>query len=219
MEVLITSGGTEEPIDGVRTISNFSTGKTGATIAEYFYKSGFKVTLLASKRAIVPDLNIEIIRYQSFHDLNTTLKQLLETRTYTGVIHAAAVSDFSVDYLLSNGEKIYSDSETKIDSSKPLSIILKPNFKILNKLKSYSRNKMIVVGFKLTKNGSASLIKNKIDNLFKDNNIDYVIHNDLKNITETKHISTFYKNNKLFKECSTKNQMADTLLEIFKGTT
>ena len=217
MEILITSGGTEEPIDGVRTISNFSTGRTGATIAEVLSSAGFKVTLLASKRAIVPELDIEVIRYQSFNDLNRALKKLLDTRDYLGVIHAAAVSDFSVDYLLSNGEKIYPDSETKLDSSKPLSIVLKPNFKILNRIKSYSRNKMIVVGFKLTKNGSASLIKNKIDNLFKDNSIDYVVHNDLKDITENRHLSTFYKNNKLFKECSTKSQMAETLLEIFKG--
>lgn len=216
MEILITAGGTEEPIDGVRTISNFSTGRTGATLADSFYNAGFKVTLLTSIRAILPQEDIKTITYQSFNDLNSAIKELLENGQFSGVIHAAAVSDFSVDYLDSDGDKFRPDPDLKIDSSKPLSIMLKPNIKILNKIKAYSRNPLVVVGFKLTKNGSDALIKDKVTSLFNGGVVDYVIHNDLKNIDKDKHLSTCYKDNKVFQTCSTKLEMAETLIGIFK---
>jgi phosphopantothenoylcysteine decarboxylase/phosphopantothenate--cysteine ligase len=47
--ILITSGGTEEPIDGVRSITNTSTGHTGAELATWFADHGANVTLLHSQ--------------------------------------------------------------------------------------------------------------------------------------------------------------------------
>lgn len=216
MEILITAGGTEEPIDGVRTISNFSTGKTGAVIADEFYKSGHKVTLLTSQRGVTPDEPITIVRYKSFNDLNSNLIDLLGNNKFSGVIHAAAVSDYSVDYLESNGIKLFPNEDLKIDSSKPLSIILKPNIKIINQIKSYSKQPIKLIGFKLTKNGTKEKIKEKVNSLFSSGTVDYVVHNDLTSINNTIHLSDIYKDNKLYKHCTTKSEMAKSLVDIFK---
>ena len=43
MKVLITRGGISEPIDGVRGFANFSTGKTGAAIADYLLDQNMDV--------------------------------------------------------------------------------------------------------------------------------------------------------------------------------
>jgi phosphopantothenoylcysteine decarboxylase/phosphopantothenate--cysteine ligase len=51
LRVLITSGGTEEAVDGVRTLGNFSTGRTGAMIAEGFSAAGrFRRPMVVSDR-------------------------------------------------------------------------------------------------------------------------------------------------------------------------
>ena len=54
--VLVTYGGTSESLDGVRTISNISTGKTGAAIAEQLAACGHKVTVLRSANSLVSKL-------------------------------------------------------------------------------------------------------------------------------------------------------------------
>lgn len=217
MEVLITAGGTEEPIDGVRTITNFSTGKTGATIADIFYKKGFKVTLLTSIRAVPPKKDVNIVRFQSFNDLDRELQNLLATGRFKGVIHAAAVSDFSVDYLESGGVKFAPLTVTKLDSNRPLTITLKPNFKIIDKIKEYSPNPLLLIGFKLTKNASEDVIKKKVNSLFSSKMVDFVVQNDLTSISPKKHLSTIHRKNSVFKSCKTKVELALALVKLFKG--
>src|SRR5205085_1081847 len=51
LRVLVTSGGTTEPIDGVRVLANASTGETGALIATQFARHGHAVTLLRARHA------------------------------------------------------------------------------------------------------------------------------------------------------------------------
>ena len=58
MRVLVTAGGTEEPIDGVRRLAKLSTGATGATIAAHFAERGAEVLLLHGERAAPCDLRL-----------------------------------------------------------------------------------------------------------------------------------------------------------------
>lgn len=215
MKVLITSGGTEEPIDGVRSITNFSTGKTGAIIADYFSNNGADVILLKGKRAVLPMNSLTIIEFSSFMDLDTKMKKLLSSEFFDSVIHLAAVSDFSLDYIESNGHRL-EDPSGKLDSSKPLTIHLKPNFKILDHIKEYSKNNLINIGFKLTKNESNSNIKQKISKMFLKKTIDFVVHNDLDNITERIHPANIYYNNELIEKTKTKQKLAEALFNLIK---
>ncbi|MDP3682394.1 MAG: bifunctional phosphopantothenoylcysteine decarboxylase/phosphopantothenate--cysteine ligase CoaBC, partial [Ignavibacteria bacterium] len=54
LKILITSGGTKENIDGVRYLSNLSTGKTGAAIAEYFTSNFHEITFVHAQNSAIP---------------------------------------------------------------------------------------------------------------------------------------------------------------------
>src|SRR5258708_38677529 len=54
LSIIVTSGGTEVPIDGVRCITNFSRGTTGARIAEHALESGHRVQYLCSMGTKAP---------------------------------------------------------------------------------------------------------------------------------------------------------------------
>ena len=54
LNIIVTSGGTEVPIDAVRCITNFSRGTTGARIAEHALESGHRVQYLCSTAAKAP---------------------------------------------------------------------------------------------------------------------------------------------------------------------
>ena len=73
LSVLITSGGTRENIDGIRFISNLSTGSTGATIADHFISQGHRVTYLHADSANLPSGNCKMVPFTDFMELNDTL--------------------------------------------------------------------------------------------------------------------------------------------------
>ncbi len=146
--ILLTSGATREPIDGIRYLSNVSTGQTAARLAELLNTRGWQVTYLHGKSAILPTHASARIEFNDFSDLNDKLQSHLRVHEYQAVIHAAAVSDFSA---------LNARPQEKLSSENELSIQLKRNFKILPRLREYSRNPAIrVVGFKLTMNHSTA---------------------------------------------------------------
>src|SRR5947207_2337431 len=96
--LLITAGPTWVPIDAVRHIANASTGRMGATLARTAAAAGWEVTLLygpgrhpltAKDRRCV-----EVVDFVTFEDLYGLMRERVASRTYTGLIHAAAVADF-----------------------------------------------------------------------------------------------------------------------------
>jgi phosphopantothenoylcysteine decarboxylase/phosphopantothenate--cysteine ligase len=142
--VLITAGATREPIDGIRFIANVSTGQTGATLADLLAERGWSVTYLHGQGARLPDHAAHRVAFRDFQDLDRKLRAELDQRDYKAVVHSAAVSDYSVEG---------ANSKVKLESGQPLQLTLKPNPKLLPRLKSYSRDKAIrVIGFKLTLN-------------------------------------------------------------------
>lgn len=199
-KILITGGGTQEKIDSVRFITNASTGSTSIKMAEFFTELGFQVTLLLSERVqekICPEISLK--KFSSFHDLNSLLKFELNNSRYDFVFHAAAVSDFSVKEIKStsrNKSKSKSlpfptiEGSNKIESNDEICLVLKPNFKIISRLKTYSANKKIkIIGFKLTDSKLKNVKDAAVKKLLSNRNVDYVIHNDLHEIStdKTKH--------------------------------
>lgn len=180
--VLITYGGTVEPIDEVRGITNFSTGETGRWICEHLAKKGFAVTAVRGVRAVEArgvEQSLIFTDYRSLHDL---LKKNLESRFFNGVIHLAAVSDFSVDKVV-NAQGVGLEHKGKIPSSSELTLHLKQNPKILNQLKTWSKNNNIsVTGFKLTVDENSKGCLEKVKALFNSGNVDFVVQNDLASV-------------------------------------
>lgn len=98
MKILITAGGTKEPIDDVRYIANHSTGKLGSIIAQTFAEvSTNNVTYIHGYGAIVPSHpNIHSIEIFSTEDLKQALQNELTTQSFDAVIHSMAVSDYTM---------------------------------------------------------------------------------------------------------------------------
>lgn len=96
MRVLVTAGGTSEPIDRVRKITNMATGRLGSLIAEGFAKEkGAQVTYLCTRDAYRPASIMEqTYTIGSVLELEETLIRLLHNGHYDAVVHSMAVSDY-----------------------------------------------------------------------------------------------------------------------------
>ncbi len=92
--VLVTAGATVEDIDGVRFLSNHSSGKMGVAIAERFADRGAEVTLVAgSITAKLPDNLKEVCRVSSTHDMFTAVTERAPQMDI--VVMAAAPADYT----------------------------------------------------------------------------------------------------------------------------
>lgn len=193
--VLVTSGGTLEPIDNVRVITNVSSGETGAKLSELLSDLGCNVHLLRAEAAKVADSRVEQSTYTTFHSLQKNLKFLLANREFDVVIHTAAVSDFSVGSLEINGREMAAGDFPKIHSSDKLTIHFKNNPKIVDEIKSYSRNKNLkLVAFKLTSKASEEERNQAVAKLRDHSKADFVVQNDTSEIDKIKqqHRFTLY---------------------------
>ncbi len=178
--VLITSGGTREPIDAARFISNMSTGNTGATIADLFISRGWDVTYLVGKNAAKPQFNCALQAYDSTADLQEKLSVTLKKTHYDAVIHLAAVSDYRPVSIGENASITGITEAEKIPSTEA-AVTLKLEIcpKLVDGIKAWSVNKNIhVVAFKFTASPEETDRFEAVANLFQRSNVDWVIHND-----------------------------------------
>jgi phosphopantothenoylcysteine decarboxylase/phosphopantothenate--cysteine ligase len=175
LRVLVTSGGTSEPIDGIRSITNQSTGHTGATIAAQLARSGHDVLFLRARGSAPAPSGCRSEEFTTFGDLDAALSRLLPPGDLDAVIHAAAVSDFSVDRVLVGGRE--AGSGGKIESGTAPVLQLRPNPKLIDQIRARSGNGALkVVAFKLTRGGDAA---RAVESLLSHSGADAVVHNDL----------------------------------------
>lgn len=217
LRFLITSGGTEEPIDGVRSISNFSSGRTGVEFAEYFFDQGHDVTLLRANRAMAPTKPVEQVTFKSFHDLDRQLKDQLTNQRFDCVIHLAAVSDYSVDHLLINGEKVAPGAVTKFSSEHDITLNLARNYKIVDRIHQYSSNAdVVLVAFKLTNHASEEEREKAVLHLLEHSLADIVVQNDLAEVDPEngRHAAALYSGNRLTKRVEKKAELIRSVEQL-----
>jgi phosphopantothenoylcysteine decarboxylase/phosphopantothenate--cysteine ligase len=96
MNCIVTAGPTFEPLDDVRRLTNFSTGRLGTELANFLTARGHSVTLLLGESATWPgERRAQAVqRFSSTRDLRARLKACSRKKVDT-VFHAAAVSDFT----------------------------------------------------------------------------------------------------------------------------
>ena len=176
-KVLITAGGTREAIDDVRFITNVSTGITGEKLATTLSELGLDVTLdLAESSTVKPSDAYSVKRFDSFSSLSKLLETQLVENHFDMVIHAAAVSDFTVDKAVG-----------KMSSNEDMTLNLKRNPKIVNSLKKWSKNKDLkLIAFKLTSQASEDQIKSKVLKVLEEAHADAVIQNDIQATVDRK---------------------------------
>lgn len=197
MNILITSGGTSEKIDRVRSITNHSTGQLGKIIAETFLDKGDQVTLVTTPKAVRPAAhpNLTIVLIENVSELLETLEPLVHTHDV--LIHAMAVSDYTPVYMTGLEAVAAStdmteflnktNSESKISSQDDVQVLfLKKTPKIISLVKKWNPD-IRLIGFKLLVDVSkeelletarASLIKNQAE---------IIVANDLTEISNQEH--------------------------------
>lgn len=215
MRVLITAGGTEEPIDGVRFIGNLSSGATGLEIARRLKEHGCEVCLLHAWRVNPANPNFETQSFRTFDELASALRACLEARHFDAVVHLAAVSDYRVAAIEVDGQRLAAGAGGKIDSGRELVLHMKPNPKLLDSLKRWSANASIrVVAFKLTNGADPASQRQAVTDLLGRGVADLVVHNDLSQIGPDRHHATLYAADGGMLVAHTKAELSGCLLDV-----
>jgi phosphopantothenoylcysteine decarboxylase/phosphopantothenate--cysteine ligase len=213
MRVLVTAGGTSEPVDGVRRLTNTSTGRTGGIIAREFIEAGAEVLLLHAAGSSPPGVTVETETFVSFEDLEKALERHLSGTQWDAVIHLAAVSDYSVGSVEVDGEP--ANGTGKISSGREVVIRLRPNPKLIDELTRWSRNPDLrVVGFKLTNDQDPSRRSDQVNALLDRGAADFVVHNDLSEINGARHLATIHGRRGVVSRTETKEQLARELWRL-----
>jgi phosphopantothenoylcysteine decarboxylase/phosphopantothenate--cysteine ligase len=134
--VVVTAGGTREPIDAVRVITNRSSGKQGYAIAAEAVRRGAHVVLVTTVDRAVPPGVREVVRVASAADMQSAVMPLAATADI--IVMAAAVADFR--------PKAPADHKLKKDEGPP-EIVLEPTHDFLVDLGKGKRPGQVIVGF------------------------------------------------------------------------
>lgn len=158
MNCVVTAGPTYEPLDEVRRLTNFSTGRLGTELCNYLTARGHNVTLLIGETSVYSGYR-KARRVETFTttaDLRDKLKSL-STKKVDAIFHAAAVSDFSFGRAFepNDGGKLSEIKEAKKISTRQgkLLIELLPTLKIIAELRGWFP-KTKIVGWKFEADGS-----------------------------------------------------------------
>ena len=157
INALVTAGPTQESIDPVRFLSNYSSGKQGYAIAEQLADMGANVCLISGPTNLKKPKNIK-----SFIQVKTAYEMLKECETNIPkdlFISVAAVSDWKIKKYFKNKIK-----KKKSDISFQLTV----NEDILKSISTHSKRPRLVVGFaaetnEIEKNAKSKLRRKKCD--------------------------------------------------------
>ena len=195
-KVLITSGGTIEKIDGVRSIVNTSTGRTGATLAEELLASGHDVVYLHAEsgaRPITSSPRLRLRSFTNFKSLEAAMNEELRKTKFDAVIHAAAVADFSVSEIETENGTAPAPLNGKIDSKSGLTVKLARNPKLVESIRNLSSNPQVrIAAFKLTNTNERVDREIAVAGLASRSSADLVVHNDANEIQGARHPFTIW---------------------------
>jgi phosphopantothenoylcysteine decarboxylase/phosphopantothenate--cysteine ligase len=120
--VLVTAGGTREPLDAVRFLGNRSSGRMGAALAAEARRRGAEVTLVAANLAVPVPVGVDVVEAPTAEDL---ARETLARGDADVVVMAAAVADYRPAERLE--EKRPKDGE-------PWTVTLEPTTDVLHEL-------------------------------------------------------------------------------------
>ncbi len=162
--VLVSAGGTREPIDSVRYVGNRSSGRMGVALAEEARRRGAEVTLLAANLAVPPPVGVNAVSTPTVSDL---AREALDRADYDVIVMAAAPAD-------------YTPSSPRADKrpkdSNAWTLELEPAVDVLRELGSRRREGQVLVGFGADHGGTGLERKRA---MLADKNVDLVVYNDV----------------------------------------
>lgn len=159
-KVVVTAGGTQEPLDPVRHISNRSSGKMGYAIAEAARDRGATVTLITAPTALPEPAGMEVVPVRTTAEMKEAVSKAVAQAD--ALIMAAAVADYQAKKIAQ--EKIKKDS-----SSLALELVRTPDI-----LAEVSGN-FIKVGFAAESENLSANAREKLEK----KNLDLIVANDI----------------------------------------
>jgi phosphopantothenoylcysteine decarboxylase/phosphopantothenate--cysteine ligase len=133
--VLVTAGGTREPIDPVRYLGNRSSGKMGYALADAARQRGARVLLISAPTRLQPPAGCDVVPVVTAEEMRAAVMERLPQATM--VIKAAAVADFRPRIR----------AEQKIKRTGPITLELEPTSDILAEIVQHRRPETLVLGF------------------------------------------------------------------------
>jgi phosphopantothenoylcysteine decarboxylase/phosphopantothenate--cysteine ligase len=174
LHVVVTAGGTAEPIDPVRFIGNRSTGKMGIAVAEDALDRGAAVTLILGSATVEPPAQAHVARAETAAEMQAALQVLTppEGPRFDVLVMAAAVADF----------RPRSPSDKKVGRSGSLTIELDATPDLLAEtaervgagVRASGAHRPILVGF-AAETGSFARVAEKLRN----KGVDLLVANDV----------------------------------------
>jgi phosphopantothenoylcysteine decarboxylase/phosphopantothenate--cysteine ligase len=164
LRVVVTAGGTREPIDSIRFIGNRSSGRMGLALAHEAYRRGARVTLLAANIAAATPAGVEVVSTPTAADLE---REALARADADIIVMAAAVADYR--------------AATPVEGKRPKDgaswhIELTPTLDIAHALGQNRRPQQVLVAFG-AEHGVAGLERKRA--MLRDKNVDLVVFNDV----------------------------------------
>ena len=137
--VVVSAGGTAEPIDPVRYIGNRSTGRMGFAVAEAARDRGAEVTVVAGMTSVPPPDGVAVVRAETADAMRTAIVRLLEppgggpggAPGFDALVMAAAVADFRPRTV----------AEVKLERAAGLTLELEPTPDVLAEVAALARAK------------------------------------------------------------------------------
>jgi len=133
--VLVTAGGTREPLDAVRFLGNRSSGRMGAALAAEARRRGAEVTLVAANLSVPAPVGVDVVPAPTADDV---ARETLARRDADVVLMAAAVADYRP------AERA---EGKRPKGGEPWTVTLEPTTDVLRELGAGRNNGAVLVGF------------------------------------------------------------------------
>jgi phosphopantothenoylcysteine decarboxylase / phosphopantothenate---cysteine ligase len=133
--VLVTAGGTREPLDAVRFLGNRSSGRMGSAVAAEARRRGADVTLVASNLSMPVPVGVDVVQAPTAEDV---ARETLARGDADVVVMAAAVADY---------RPAEAEQEKRPKDDRPWTVTLEPTTDVLRELGARRTNGQLLVGF------------------------------------------------------------------------
>ena len=133
--VVVSAGGTREPLDAVRFLGNRSSGRMGVALAEEARLRGAEVTLVAANLAVPAPGKVDVVSAPTAAELE---HEVLARADADVVVMAAAVADY---------RPAEPSSDKRPKSGKPWTVTLEPTADVLRRLGEERRTGQVLIGF------------------------------------------------------------------------
>ncbi|WP_283678210.1 bifunctional phosphopantothenoylcysteine decarboxylase/phosphopantothenate--cysteine ligase CoaBC [Lentilactobacillus sp. Marseille-Q4993] len=165
-KIIVSAGGTREPIDPVRYITNHSSGKMGFAVAKAAADAGAEVTIVAANTSLPTPAGVKIVPVSTAVELADEITSRFPNAD--GLVMAAAVADFRPKNVADHKIKKQADQDT-------MTIELEKNPDIVKQIAANKRSDQFVVGFAAETNDLVENAQKKIAS----KKLDLIVANDV----------------------------------------